>query len=221
MRAFFLGIALLGAVMAPALQADAQNKAKKPIPATVVVAGQDILPDMMLGDPKAKITIIEYASTSCPHCRDWNRDVFPYIEDTYIRTGKVKFIYREVMTPPEPYALSSYMIGRCLVNQSNNKNDARPYFTVLETYFASQAEFAQSRQFTGTLSNLAKATGKDEATLRECLNDEPLMKEIMHTMDVHLEADKIESTPTFFVNGKRMTGRTQADFDAAIKAANH
>jgi protein-disulfide isomerase len=136
---------------------------KKPtpaIPATVLPATNGLVSDMMLGNPNAKVTIIEYASTSCPHCADWYHSVYPYIEQTYIRSGKVRLIYREVMTSPQQYALSSYLIGRCLVAKNPKKDDASAYFTVIDTFFDEQETFYKTGKISSALAAVSAKTGQ-------------------------------------------------------------
>ena len=87
------------------------------IGAYVLPAEPGLLPDMVLGNPKAPVTVVEYASAACPHCAAWNKDNWPAFRDKYVATGKVKYVFREILTNPAEYALAGFLIGRCAVTQ--------------------------------------------------------------------------------------------------------
>ena len=69
--------------------------------------------EMVLGNPNAKVTVIEYASASCPHCARWNEDVYPAFKKKYVDTGKVKYVFREFLTPPTEVAAAGFLLARC------------------------------------------------------------------------------------------------------------
>lgn len=217
-----LALIILMVVLLPAGLAQAKKQATsspKPVAASVLPAVNGMVPDMMLGAPSAKITIIGYVSASCPHCGDWYKETYPYIFDKYIRTGQVKFIYRESMAPQKQYAMSAYLIGRCLVAKSPQKNDATVYFTVLDAFFNKQDDFYATGRVTSALNEVSIRTGQSLETLRACIGDANLWATVSKSSDEHLIADDVNQVPTFFVNGKRMSGQGKSDFDAAISAA--
>ncbi|EGF90170.1 putative disulfide isomerase [Asticcacaulis biprosthecium C19] len=213
MAAVVLGMAAL------ALPAMAAAPAK-PVQAIVIPAAKPgLLPDMSLGNPKAKITVIEYASAACPHCAHWNETVWPQFEAKYVKTGKVRFIFREVLTNPQAYALSAFMVGRCAVNRSQDPTSSAPYFAVLHSFFSGQDVYYKTNRLGFVLNDINIKTGMTEADIQACVGDEKAMAAFYDNMNAHLEADQIESTPTFVVNGKKIEGHELADLDAAIAAA--
>lgn len=197
----------------------AAAKPPKPVPALVIPATQTgRLPDMSLGDPQAKITVIEYASAACPHCAHWNETVWPQFEAKYVKTGKVRYIFREVLTPPQQYALSAFLIGRCAVNRSADPTSSAPYFAVLDSFFSGQDAYYQTKRIGPILADVSTKTGLTQADLQACVSDEKALSDFYDNMNAHTDADQVASTPTFFVNGKRVDGHELADLDAAIAA---
>ena len=93
-------------------------------------AKMSLAPEEVMGDPKAKVTVIEYASAACPHCARMNNDVLPQIKKTYIDTGKVRYVFREILTDPVPFAGTAFMMARCGGDQN--------YFALLDDVFHQQ-----------------------------------------------------------------------------------
>lgn len=222
MRAFagllIAAVALLGG---EAFAAAPKKPAKKPvaIPAHVVPTEAGLLPDMSLGNPKAPVTVIEYASAACPHCAHWNKDIWPAFQAKYVATGKVRYIFREIITSPAEYALSAFLIGRCAVTKSKTPNNSAPYFAVLETFFTGQAAYFDTGDLSPLTQSVQKKTGLDPMAQLDCVTDEKQLDVFYKTMRVHAEQHGIKSTPTFVVNGKTIDGHEMADLDAAIAAA--
>ncbi|MBW8733124.1 MAG: DsbA family protein [Asticcacaulis sp.] len=188
------------AALAKAKAAKAPTPAA-PVTAAVLPAEPGLLPDMTLGNPKAPVTVVEYASAACPHCAAWNKENWPAFRDKYVATGKVKYVFRELLTNPAEYALAGFLIGRCAVAQSKTPQSSANYFTVVDTFFKNQA------------------TGLSTMKQLDCVTDQGQIDAFYKTMNTHAEADKIHSTPTFIVNGKTVEGHEMKDIDAAIAAA--
>jgi protein-disulfide isomerase len=204
----------------PAAKPAAQNLAKPAsIPAHVLPTEPGLLPDMSLGNPKAPITVIEYASASCPHCAHWNKDIWPAFQAKYVATGKVRYIFREIVTSPAEYALSAFLIGRCAVAKSKTPANSGPYFAVLETFFTGQDAYFETGDLSPLTQSVHKKTGLDPMAQLDCVTDEKKLDAFYKTMKTHAEQHKIRSTPTFVVNGKTIDGHEMADLDAAIVAA--
>jgi protein-disulfide isomerase len=169
--------------------------------------------DMALGAPKARVTVIEYASAGCPHCAAWSNDVFPAFKARYIDTGRVRFVVREMLTGSPALATAGFMLARC----------AGPagYFPVLEDVYRRQASmFAQGAKPGPILEEIAKAHGLDEAAFEKCLDDQAGLDALNARTERHNSVDHVDSTPTFFVNGKELQGEASlADLGAAIRAA--
>lgn len=168
--------------------------------------------DMSLGNPKAKVQVIEYASASCPHCARFATEVFPTFKQKYIDTGRVHYTLRELLTPPVTVAAAGFLMARC-AGPSN-------YFKVVDEVFRSQSRWTEGAQIKPIFVEIAKNNGLSEAQLDACLQD----KKAIEALDARVKAGQaagINATPTFFVNGKLVAEGeiTMQKLDAAIAAA--
>ena len=120
--------------------------------------------DMSLGNPNAKVTVIEYASASCSHCARWNDEVFPAFKAKYIDTGKVNYVYREMLTPPAQVAAAAFLMARCAGKDK--------YFGVVDSVYRAQEEMFTTGQFREVLVRIAQSSGMDEAKFNACVSDE-------------------------------------------------
>ena len=170
--------------------------------------------DMHLGDPKAKVEFIEYASASCPHCARFNNDVFPTFKAKYIDTGKVHYTFKEFLTAPENVAAASFLLARCAGKDEK-------YFQVLDSVFKNQTEMFQSGDFRGGLLRIAQSAGMTEQQFTTCISDEAANKALSARVQKHATEDKISSTPTFVVNGEKIKEGeiTMPELDAAMAKA--
>ncbi len=185
----------------------------------VVATEPGFLSDMVLGNPNAPVTVVEYASASCPHCAAWDHDTWPAFRDKYVTTGKIKYVFRELLTSPAEYALAGFLIGRCAVAKSKTPQDSRPYFAVVEAFFNGQEGYYKSGDMAPIGQEVTKRTGLTQMAQLDCVTDEKQVDAFYKTMNAHATADKVHSTPTFIVNGKTTDGHDMADLDAAIAAA--
>jgi protein-disulfide isomerase len=169
--------------------------------------------DMSLGDPKAKVSVVEYASASCPHCARFATDVFPIFKAKYVDTGKVRFTLKEYLTEPQALAAAGFLLARCAGKDR--------YFEVLDAFFKGQDEMVQTGDVRGVLARVAKSPGGlSEAQLDACMRDTAAEKALAARADRHMRVDKIGSTPTFVINGRRVEGEmTMPELDAAIAKA--
>lgn len=224
--AFAFALALPGAVMAkPVMHAKPKTTAPVPvkpagIEAHVIASSQpDLLPDMSLGKLNAPVTVIEYASAACPHCAAWKEEVWPAFQAKYIATGKVRYIFREVLTSPQEYALTAFLVGRCAVKRSKDPTNSAPYFAVVDSFFTGQKSYYQNHFISVVTADVTKKTGMTQADINACVADTPTFDAFMASMNAHMQQDGVSGTPTFFVNGQKTTGHEMADLDAAITAA--
>jgi len=196
-------------------------KAKVPaaVQAFVMPSEPGLLPDMVLGNPKAAVTVVEYASAACPHCAAWNKENWPAFRDKYVATGKVKYVFRELLTNPAEYALAGFMIGRCAVAQGKTPQSSSNYFTVVDTFFRNQDAYFKTGDMAPIEAQVARATGLSTMKQLDCVTDQKQIDAFYKTMNTHAQADKIRSTPTFIVNGKTIDGHAMKDIEAAIAAA--
>lgn len=165
--------------------------------------------DMSLGNPKAKVRVVEYASLSCPHCAHFNETIFPAFKSKYIESGRVHYTLRELLTPPVQVAAAGFLMARCA--------GPSKYFSVVDQVFRSQSRW-ETGKIKPILVEIAKANGLTEAQFDACLSDEKGAAALQDRMRL-AQADGVNSTPTFFVNGKLVEVTQLSDLDAAIAAA--
>jgi protein-disulfide isomerase len=161
------------------------------------------LPDMALGPADAKVTITEFASMTCPHCAAFNADVFPKLKSEYIDTGKIRYIFREY--PLDVKATAGSMLARCIAN-----GDPGKYFAVVDLLFRQQADWVM-KNTTDTLIRIGKQAGFSQDQVEKCLSDSDLLNKIGADQAYGTTVLKVDSTPTFFVNGERLKGETSLE----------
>ena len=163
-----------------------------------------------LGNPNAKVKVIEYASIVCPHCGQFAREVFPAFKRKYVDSGQVYFIFREFPTQPAELAVAGFLTARCAGPER--------YFDVIEALFAGQPALFESRNGQKFLLDAGKAGGLDEAAVRACLEDNAAVQAMQGRVDQAINVAKIQSTPTFIIGDKKLEGsQTLAQLDAVIQ----
>ncbi|HMK91016.1 MAG TPA: DsbA family protein [Methylocystis sp.] len=164
------------------------------------------LPDIVEGKPDAPVTIVEYASMTCPHCAAFHRDVLPIIKKDYVDTGKVKFILREF--PLDEIATAAFMLARSL----GPARDA-----AVDLLFRQQSNWANTDSPFDGLANVVKQAGISQARFEEILKDAKLQHDVNAVRDRGSQKFGVSATPTFFINGVRFTGEMRiADLDKVI-----
>jgi protein-disulfide isomerase len=150
----------------------------------------------VLGNPQAPVTIIEYASLTCPHCAQFHNEVLPQLKERYIEPGKVRMIYRDF--PLDQRALTAAALAHC----------AGPdrYFSFLDVLFQTQASWAQSDDYVAALKRLGKLGGLTEEQMDACLADDQLSDGILRTRLEGQNQHQIGSTPTFIIDGQTYAG---------------
>ena len=191
-----VGAASSGAVL-PRLTAPA-NADDTPSPDDLAAAGPD--GDVVLGSDKAPVTVIEYASMTCPHCAHFSTTTFPELKQSYIDAGKVRFIMREF--PLDALAASGFMLARCAGKDK--------YMAVVETLFAKQSDWIVNEPL-GPLRAIAKQFGFTEETFDQCLSNQKVLDSIQAVRDQAVKKLGVNSTPSFFVNGKKLVGDLSID----------
>jgi protein-disulfide isomerase len=151
--------------------------------------------DVVLGSEKAPVTIIEYASMTCPHCAHFSQETFPELQKRYIDTGKVRFIFREF--PLDALAAAGFMLARCAGKDK--------FMPIVETLFAKQPEWMVQKPIP-PLTEIAKQFGFTQASFDQCLANQKVLDGIQEVRDRASEKLGVNSTPTFFVNGKKLSG---------------
>lgn len=168
------------------------------------------LPDMALGPKDAAVTITEYASMTCPHCAAFNEQVFPKLKSEYIDTGKVRYVFREF--PLDIKAAAGSMLSRCIA-----KDDAGKYFAVTDMLFRQQGDWVM-KNTTETLTRIGKQAGLTQQQVEACLKDQALLDKIAADQKYASDVLKVDSTPTFFINGDKIKG--EASFEEFAKRIN-
>ena len=153
------------------------------------------LGDKILGAENAPVTIVEYASVTCPHCAAFHRETYPTLKSKYIDTGKVRLIFREFPTQPAAIAIGGFMLARCAGDK---------YFPMLDTIFEQQQSWAQD-PYNGFL-RIARQAGLSQERFEECLKDQKTAEAIQEVAIRGNKEFNVDSTPTFFINGKKYAG---------------
>ena len=180
-------------------------------PAAAPAAAAITVPDMIIGNKDSKVTLMEYASFTCPHCAQFHKDVFKQLKKDYIDTGKIKFVYREVYF--DRYGLWAAMIARC--------GGEMRYFGISDILLSTQAEWAASDDPAVVVANLKKigrTAGMDDAAMGVCLDNAPMAEAMVAAYQANSVADKVEGTPTLFVNGVKYSNMSYDELKKILDA---
>lgn len=158
----------------------------------------DALPEMSMGNDKAPVTVIEYASMTCSHCASFQEKTFPELKKRYIDTGKVRYIFREF--PLDTLAAAAFMLARCA-----GEKDSSKYFAMVDTLFHQQRQWAIEKPIPPLLA-IAKQAGFTEKTFDACLANQKMLDGIESIRQRAVAKFKVQSTPTFFINGTTYPG---------------
>jgi len=150
------------------------------------------LGDRVLGDANAKVTLIEYASATCPHCADFHVNILPQLKTEYIETGKVKFIFREF--PLDPLALGVFMLTRCLPEEK--------FFDMTNEFFRTQETWARAQNPTVEITKMMTAAGMDKETFDACIKNDKLAQSMVEYSQQSGKDFSIKGTPAVFVDGE-------------------
>ena len=168
------------------------------------------LPDMVLGSAKAAVSIVEYASMSCPHCAAFDENVLPMLKSKYIDTGKVRFVFREF--PLDIKAAAASMLARCIAG-----DDAERFFGAVDTLFKLQDPLlGQTKE---TLKLIGGQSGMSEQAVDACEKDQALLDKLKADQAFAFDVLKVDATPTFFINGEMVKGAMSfEELDKKIKS---
>ena len=162
--------------------------------------------DHVLGDPKAPITVIEYASFTCPHCAHFAMAVLPEIKKKWVDTGKVKLIYRDF--PLDQTAVKAAQLAECAGNDK--------YFGVIDMIFSTQAKWAVAADPIADLAKSLRIAGMREAEVKACLANDSVQNGVIADYRSG-ETLGVSSTPTLFINGEQFKGaRSVEELDAVF-----
>jgi protein-disulfide isomerase len=201
----FAMLSVLGAVVLSPCAAPAAGPPPNPADAQSLLAvNKD---DRILGNPDAPITIVEYASMTCPHCAHFTEDVLPAIKKKWIDTGKAKLVLRDF--PLDDEAVHASMIARCAPPDR--------FYAYVDTFFADQAKWVEASDYQAELTRLAALGGMSKPEVAKCLDDKALENRVLASRLAAGNQLGVNATPTFFVNGTKFTGEpTVASFDQLL-----
>ena len=172
------------------------------------ISFEKAMAERVLGKADAPITIIEYASLTCPHCARFSKETMPKVKAAYIETGKAKLIYRDF--PFDGLALRAAALARCAPTER--------YFAVIETLFQQQDVWSRAKDPLVAIGNIGKLAGMSQATVDACFQDTKLLDKIVQGRMDSEKAHSVTSTPTFIIGGKKINGAEPFEtFDSLLK----
>jgi protein-disulfide isomerase len=163
--------------------------------------------DEVIGKTDAPITIIEYSSLTCPHCAKFHAEAFPLVKKNWIDTGKARLIFRDL--PWDPLAQATAMVSHC---------SGERYFAFIDTFFRTQAQWAHNPQPLDAIKTIAKLGGMSPDQVDKCIADSAMLNEINTRKDDGMKRYKVDSTPSFIINGKLYSGDMSYDEFAKLLA---
>jgi protein-disulfide isomerase len=173
--------------------------------------GREVV-EMSIGAANAPVTLVEYASLTCPHCATFHTSVLPQIKANFVDTGKVRVVYRDVYF--DRPGLWGAMIARC----------AGPdrFFGVIDLLYREQANWSRASDVQGVtraLFAIGRQAGMTDAEMQECLQDSAFAEALVAEYQKNATADGIDSTPSFLIDGRKVGNMSYADFEAALNEA--
>lgn len=190
-------------INAPAPQATASTASAEDIARAKAVAPDDFA----LGKADAPVTVIEYASLTCPHCAAFHNSVLPQIRSAYIDTGKVRMVFRDF--PLDQAALAAAMVARC----------AGPdrHYAMIDLFFKRQEAWAAAAEPISAMAKLAGLAGMAAPDVQACLQKEDIEKAVLDQRLLSEKVFDVDSTPTFIINGVKHRGEmTFEEFKKAV-----
>jgi protein-disulfide isomerase len=154
------------------------------------------LGDKVLGSSTAPVTVYEYASLTCPHCAAFHADGFKFLREKYIDTGKVKYVLRDF--PLDPLAAAGFMLAHCA-------GDGK-YYPMVDLIFSQQRSLVQTDKPVDVLLALARQAGFTQESFQACLKNQSIYDGVNAVRQRGTEKFNVDSTPTFFINGRRYKG---------------
>ena len=173
-----------------------------------------MIKEMSIGNPDAAVTVIEYASFTCPHCASFHANVFKDLKADYIDTGKINFVHREVYF--DRFGLWAGIVARCGENAENR------YFGIADMIYAQQDTWARQddpNAIVANLRNIGKTGGLSDAELDACFQDADKAQALYASFVKNSEADNITSTPSFIINGEKYANMSYDELKQILDAA--
>lgn len=165
--------------------------------------------DMILGDADAPITVIEYASFTCPHCASFHATTYPKLKADYIDTGKVKFVFREVYF--DRFGLWASLIARC--------GGQERFFGITDLLFKGQSDWSRAGNpvaIADSIRKVGRLAGLGDEQLQSCLQNEDEAKALVAWYQNNAAKDNVTGTPSFVINGEKFSNMSYADFKKTL-----
>ncbi|GAA6209294.1 DsbA family protein [Cognatishimia sp. WU-CL00825] len=162
------------------------------------------IPDMILGEASAPITMIEYASFTCPHCANFHASTYPKLKADFIDTGKVKFVFREVYF--DRFGLWASMIARC--------GGQERFFGITDLLFKDQAHWSGAGDpvaIADAIRKIGRLAGLGDEALQSCLNDQENAEALVAWYQNNAAADEVTGTPSFVINGSKYSNMSYSE----------
>ncbi len=156
----------------------------------------ELFEDRVMGSADAPVTILEYSSLTCGYCAKFHKNTLAKIKETYVDTGKVRLVYRDF--PFEQRGMTAAMIARCL--------PAKRFFGFVDVLFRAQDKWANDPEFPDALSRYGRLGGLSEEAFNACLGNQKLLDLILARQDEAKKKYEIDSTPSFIINGAKVSG---------------
>lgn len=172
---------------------------------------ESVIPDMIEGNADASVTVVEYASFTCPHCASFHAGPYKKLKKNYIDTGKVKFVFREVYF--DKVGVWSSLVARC--------GGQERFFGIADLIFKGQKEWSRAGSDVAVANELRKIgrlAGLDDGTLESCLTDSDKIKALVGWFKENTTRDEISSTPTLLINGEKHANMSYEDLVEIIDA---
>jgi len=167
--------------------------------------------DRVVGDPNAPVTVVEYGSLACPHCAEWQMGSWYAFKERYVDTGRVRFVFRDMLTEPVTEATQAAAIARCAAPEQ--------YFEVLHTFYRWQSTARNFGPVSEWYDRAIAVSGRTREEINACVQDPATLAAIRNSMNGGIAAG-VTKTPTFFVNGKIAADGTLETLGAAIDDAS-
>lgn len=177
-------------------QTTAKELAPNGVYAGMVTESGGFTGDVLEGSADAPVTIIEYASLTCPHCATFHNTIYKDLKKSHIDTGKVKFIYRDF--PLNNPAIAASIIARC--------GGEDRYLAFVDLFLSQQDQWTRAEDWMGELQKMARLGGLTPAKINECLSDQPLGQSIINRYRAASDVFKVSSTPTVIIDGETYDG---------------
>jgi protein-disulfide isomerase len=167
--------------------------------------------DRVVGDPNAPVTVVEYGSLACPHCAEWQMGTYYAFKERFIDTGRVRFVFRDMLTEPVTEATQAAAVARCAAPEQ--------YFEVIHTFYRWQSTARNFGPVSEWYDRAIAVSGRTREQIDACVQDPATLAAIRNSMNGGIAAG-VTKTPTFFVNGKITTDGTLETLGAAIDEAS-